>query len=596
VPCKIEDYALLGDCQSAALVGMDGSIDWLCLPRFDSDACFAALVGTEDNGFWKIAPTSEVRATRRAYRDGTLILETEMETATGTIVVVDFMAIGEPTPDLVRIIVGKSGEVPVRSEIALRFGYGLVVPWVQRAEGGIQAIAGPDRVRLTTTAELHGEGFRTRSEMIVRAGDRIPFVLGWSPSHLDLPSVVDPENALVECEAFWREWISRCKVEGPYVSLVRRSLLTLKALTYQPTGGIVAAPTTSLPEEIGGVRNWDYRYCWLRDATFTLYSLISAGYTDEACAWRNWLLRAVAGAPSQMQILYGIAGERRHVETTLEWLPGYEGSKPVRIGNAAAGQLQLDVYGEVADAIHLAHFAGLNHTTDGWLLQRALLRHLETAWREPDQGIWEMRGPPRHFTHSKVMCWVAFDRAVKAIEQWGYEGDVERYRATRDAIHAEVCQHGFDAELGSFVQSYGERALDASLLLLPIVGFLPPEDPRIVGTVRAIEKYLVSDRLVARYVTHPGVDGLPAGEGAFLACSFWLVDALVLLGRREEAQAHFERLVGYANDVGLLAEELDPRTGRMLGNFPQALSHVALVNSAVNLSRALGPARHRQQM
>ncbi len=596
MPCRIEDYALIGDCQSAALVGKDGSIDWLCLPRFDSDACFAALLGTEENGFWKIAPVAPIRHVRRAYRDGSLVLETELETDEGTIVLIDFMAIAESTPDVVRIVVGKSGAVRVRSAIALRFGYGRGVPWVQKAEDGIRAIAGPDLVRLTTPIPIHGEGLRTVGEVVVRPGDRIPFALGWAPSHTELPPAIDAEAALVETDAFWHSWIARCAHDGPYDALLRRSLLTLKALTYAPTGGMVAAPTTSLPEQIGSVRNWDYRYCWLRDATFTLYALMSAGYTEEARAWRDWLMRAAAGSPAQLQILYGIAGERRHVELTLDWLPGYEGSRPVRIGNAAADQLQLDVYGELADTIHLGRMEHLEPLPDSWHLQRALLRHLETAWQKPDHGIWEMRGPPRHFTHSKVMCWVAFDRAVKAIEKLGFEGDLERWRATRDVIHREVCERGYDPELKSFVQYYEGRALDASLLLLPMVGFLPAEDPRIIGTVRAIEKYLVRDRLVARYATHPSIDGLSPGEGAFLACSFWFVDALVLLGRHEEARAHFERLVAHANDVGLLSEEIDPQTGRMLGNFPQALSHVALVNSALNLSRALGPARLRQRM
>ncbi len=596
VPCRIEDYALIGDCQSAALVGRDGSIDWLCLPRFDSDALFAALLGTEDNGFWKIAPLAKLRRVQRRYRADSMTLETEMETDEGTIVLVDFMAVSEPTPDLVRIVVGKSGAVRVRSEVAFRFGYGRTVPWVRRIPGGIQAIAGPDLVRLTSPAPMHGENFRTVAELLVRPGDRIPFVLGWARSHEEPPPPVDSERALEACDAFWQKWTARCQMEGRYAPVVRRSLLTLKALTYAPTGGIVAAPTTSLPERLAGQRNWDYRFCWLRDATFTLYALVSAGYTGEARAWRDWLLRAAAGSPSQLQILYGIAGERRLVELELDWLRGYEDSRPVRIGNFAAQQLQLDVYGEVMDTLHLSLESGLTVDDAGWNLQRALVKHLEGIHAEPDSGIWEVRGPKRHFVHSKVMAWVAFDRAVKSVEKWHVEGPVDRWRAIRDALHAEICERGYDPQLRSFVQYYGAKETDASLLLLPQVGFLPPDDPRIIDTVRAIEQELVVDRLVRRYVPQRGLDGLPGSEGAFLACSFWYVDTLVLLGRHEEARAHFERLLSLANDVGLLAEEYDPRSRRMLGNFPQALSHVALVNSALNLTRARGPAHHRKAM
>lgn len=596
MPCRIEDYALIGDCQSAALVGRDGSIDWLSLPRFDSDACFAALLGTEDNGFWKIAPIAKVRRVQRRYRRNSMTLETEMETDEGTIVLVDFMAVSQPEPDLVRIVIGKSGSVRVRSEVAFRFGYGRTVPWVQRIPGGVQAIAGPDLVRLTSPIPTHGENFRTIAELVVRPGDRIPFVIGWARSHDPPPAPVDPERALEACDAFWQQWAERCQVEGPYAEIVTRSLLTLKALTYAPTGGIVAAPTTSLPEQLGGQRNWDYRFCWLRDATFTLYSLVSAGYTDEARAWRDWLLRAAAGAPSQLQILYGLAGERRLVELELDWLRGYENSRPVRIGNRAAEQLQLDVYGEVMDALHVSHESGLAVDDAGWNLQRALVKHLEGIYAEPDSGIWEVRGPKRHFVHSKVMAWVAFDRAVKSIEKWRVDGPVDRWRTIRDALHAEICERGYDTRLRTFVQYYGAKETDASLLLLPLVGFLPAEDARVINTMRAIEKELVVDRLVRRYVPQRGLDGMPGSEGAFLACSFWHVDALVLLGRYEEARAHFERLLALANDVGLLAEEYDPQTRRMLGNFPQALSHVALVNSALNLTRARGPARHRQAM
>ena len=593
MPCRIEDYALIGDCRTAALVGRDGSIDWLCFPRFDADACFAALLGTEENGFWKIAPTEQARV-RRAYREHTLTLETELTTEQGTIVIVDFMALGQTHPALVRMVVGKRGTVRVRSELALRFGMGKLVPWVQRLEGGIQAVAGPDLVRLSSPVRHHGQDLRSIAEIVVSEGDRIPFVLSWAPSHDGAPPLLDPEAELARCDEIWRGWASRCTGAGPYAAMVERSLITLKALTYAPTGGIVAAPTTSLPEEIGGVRNWDYRYCWVRDATFTLYALLSAGYTEEARAWRDWLLRAAAGSPSQLQILYGIAGERRLPELEADWLPGYEGSKPVRIGNAAAEQTQLDVYGELMDTLHLSHKSGLDPTDAGWNLQRALVRHLETRWREPDHGIWEVRGPKRHFVHSKVMCWVAFDRAVKSMERWNLEGPLDEWRKIRDEIHHEVCTQGFDHELGSFVQYYGSKEPDASLLQLPIVGFLAPEDPRVVGTVRFIEKTLIRDNLVERYITRPGVDGLPVGEGAFLACSFWYVDALVLLGRHEEARAHFDRLIALANDVGLLAEEYDAKEKRMVGNFPQALSHVALVNSALNISRALGPARDRR--
>jgi GH15 family glucan-1,4-alpha-glucosidase len=593
---RIEDYALLGDCQGAALVALDGSIDWLCLPRFDSDACFAALIGGSENGFWRIAPVAKVRSVRRAYREGTLTLETEITTDDGVIVLIDFMAVGDPIPDLVRIVVGLSGNVPMRMELVIRPGYGMTVPWVRRTPGGIKAIAGPDLFRLTTPVALHGENLHTVAEFSVRAHQRVPFVFDWSASHIEAPPPVDAEVALARCDAFWLAWTARSKVTGPYAAIVQRSLLTLKALTYEPTGGIVAAPTTSLPETLGGVRNWDYRFCWLRDATFTLYALLNAGYTDEALCWRDWLLRAAAGSPSQLQILYGIAGERRLTEVELPWLHGYEGSTPIRIGNKASEQLQLDVYGEVMDTMHLCREAGLAASGPAWALQRALVNHVETAWMLPDSGIWEMRGPPRHFTYSKVMCWVAFDRAVKEIEKWGAEGPLARWRTTRDTIHADICAHGFDPTLNSFVQSYGSTELDASLLLLPIVGFLPPEDPRIVGTVEAVQRDLMEDGLVRRYVPKPSVDGLPHGEGVFLACSFWLADALVLLGRTDEARVLFERLVGLANDLGLLSEEYDPVSKRMLGNFPQALSHLALVNSALNLYGTEGPALHRRKM
>lgn len=595
---RIEDYAILGDCRSAALVGIDGSIDWLCLPRFDSDPCFAKLIGQSDNGFWKIAPVTEPCQARRSYRDGTLSLDTELTTSEGSIVITDFMPVLDDGPGVVRIVRGKTGTVRVRSELALRFNFGKTIPWVHKKapDGAIEAVAGPDLIRLYSSVPTHGENLRTVSDFVVRPGETISFVMRWGLSYdAQSPAPIDAMEALERCDASWTTWSTRCSSDdGPYADVIKRSILTLKALTFAPTGGIVAAPTTSLPEKIGGVRNWDYRFCWVRDATFTLYALISAGYSDEARAWRDWLLRACAGAPDQLQILYGIAGERRLTEVELPWLDGYEGSRPVRTGNLAADQLQLDVYGEIADTLFLSHAAGLDHTEEGWALERALLCHLEKAWREPDHSIWEVRGPRRHFVHSKVMCWVAFDRGVQSIERWGLPGPLDRWRQVRDEVHVEVCAKGFDPVSKSFTQYYGSTEPDASLLMIPIVGFLPANDPRVVKTVLNIERRLLVNGFVQRYVTHPNVDGLPEGEGAFLACSFWLVDALVLLGRVEEARAHFERLLGLANDVGLLAEEWDPKDKRMLGNFPQALSHVALVNSALNLTRHEGPARMRQ--
>ena len=591
---RIEDYAIVADLQSVALVGKDGSIDWLCLPRFDSDACFAALLGTRDHGRWQIAPEGEITAVRRSYRPGTLVLETDFETASGAVTLIDLMPVEGRGTDLVRIVKGVRGRVTMRMELVIRFAYGSAVPWVRAIEGGIEAIAGPDVLRLCTPIETHGEELATVARFSVGEGERVPFVLTWAPSHLPDPGHLDAEEALSQTEASWRDWSGRCTVEGPYRELVLRSLITLKALTYQPTGGIVAAATTSLPEKIGGVRNWDYRICWLRDATFTLYSLLSAGYSEEARAWRGWLLRAAAGDPSQLQILYGLAGERRLPEMEIDWLPGYEGSRPVRIGNAASRQLQLDVFGEVMDAMHLSRRAGLADEAE-WALQRALMEYLETIWEGPDEGIWEVRGPRQHFTHSKVMAWVAFDRAVKGIEQFGLEGPLERWRAVRDLIHAEVCARGFDTAAGSFVQAYESNEIDASLLLLPLVGFLPPEDPRIKGTLARVERELLRDGFVARYLTRSGVDGLAPGEGAFLACSFWLVDNYVLQGRLGEAKALFGRLAGLVNDVGLLAEEYDPAARRQVGNFPQAFSHVSLVNSALNLTAAECPAQHRRR-
>src|SRR5258706_4794391 len=595
MPSRIEDYAIIADCRSAALVAKDGSIDWLCLPRFDSEACFAALLGSPDHGRWQIAPAGPVRRVQRRYRERTIILETEYETEEGSVTLVDLMPVSGQGTDVARIVVGNRGRVPMRMELVIRFGYGAIVPWVRAMDGGVEAIGGPDVLRLVTPVATHGEGLTTVATFSVGEGERIPFVLTWSPSPLPDPGHVDAEQALEESQAGWREWSTRCQVSGACPPIVERSVITLKALTYDPTGGIVAAATTSLPEEIGGVRNWDYRICWLRDATFTLYSLMSAGFHAEARAWRDWLLRTVAGDPSQLQIMYGLGGERRLPELTLDWLPGYEGSRPVRIGNAASRQLQLDVYGEVMDALHLSRRVGLADEQASWALQRNLMEYLETIWNEPDEGILDVRGRRRDFTHSKVMAWVAMDRAVKAIEQFGTEGPLDRWRAVRDQIHESVCRHGYDAELGSFVQSYGSKEVDASLLHIPLVGFLPPEDPRVRGTIAAIEKRLLRDGFVDRYETRSGVDGLPPGEGAFLPCSFWLADNYVLQGRREEARALFERLIGLSNDVGLLSEEYDPRTRRLLGNFPQALSHVALVNTALNLSRTEGPALDRQK-
>jgi GH15 family glucan-1,4-alpha-glucosidase len=592
---RIEDYALIGDCHTAALVARNGSIDWLCFPRFDSGACFAALLGTEEHGCWALSPAGEVREIRRGYHDATLVLETEYETAAGVVSIIDCMPPRSKEADLVRIVVGKRGQVPMRMQLVLRPDYGSIVPWVRRTKTGICAVAGPDTLALQTDVNLRNENFRTEAEFTVAAGQRVHFVLTWLPSHDADGATVDAETLLAQTEQWWREWSGRCTYKGHYREHVIRSLVTLKALTYAPTGGIVAAPTTSLPEWLGGIRNWDYRYCWVRDATFTLYALMLAGYTAEAAAWRDWLLRAVAGKPSQMNIMYGLAGERRLPEMELGWLSGYEGSAPVRIGNAAWEQFQLDVYGELMDALHLARRGGLMPDENAWRVERALVNHLESCWSEPDNGIWEMRGPKRHFTHSKVMAWVAVDRMVKAVENHGLQGPVDRWRGLRATIHDEVCRHGFDRARNTFVQYYGGTELDASLLMIVLVGFLPPGDPRIKGTVEAIERDLVEESFVLRYRTQPKVDGLPPGEAAFLPCSFWLADNLALLGRREDARLLFERLLALCNDVGLLAEEYDPARKRLLGNFPQAFSHVALVNTASNLSQSQGPAKDRQQ-
>jgi GH15 family glucan-1,4-alpha-glucosidase len=589
----IEDYAMIGDCKAAALVGRDGSIDWLCWPRFDSAACFAALLGTPENGRWLLAPEGSPPHARRRYRPGTLILETEFQTETGAAVIVDFMPPSDGVADLVRIVIGRSGQVRFRTELVARFGYGATVPWVTRTEDGtIDAIAGPERLVLRTPVELHGEDLRTIGEFTVDAGQSVPFVLSHGPSFESPPSPIDPFAALEHTETFWRRWSDRCPQVGPWKDAVKRSLITLKALTYAPTGGIVAAATTSLPERLGGARNWDYRFCWLRDATFTLLAFMNVGYYDEARAWRDWLIRAVAGSPGQVQIMYGVGGERQLPELILPWLPGYENSKPVRIGNAASQQLQIDVFGEIADAMFQAFKAGMKPSERADALRPVILEYLATVWREPDEGIWEVRGGPQHFVHSKVMAWVAFDRAADRLE--AFAESRRRWREIADTIHAEICERGFDRDLDSFVQAYGSKRLDASLLLMPLVGFLPATDPRVRGTLRAIEERLLIDgEFVLRYETEGAGDGLPAGEGAFFACSFWLVDSYILQGRYAEARRLFDRLLSRCNDVGLLAEEFDPLTGRMLGNFPQAYSHVGLINCALNLSRHQGPAEER---
>ena len=591
----LEDYALIGDTETAALVGRNGSIDWLCFPRFDSPACFAALLGDERNGHWSLRPAGHVRKVDRRYREGTLVLETDFTTDTGTVRVVDCMPVRGNNPDVVRVVECLSGRVWMRMDLVIRFDYGSVVPWVRRHQGRLLAVGGPESVSLSTPVRTHGENLTTVAEFEVTKGERIPFVLTWSPSHQAQPEPVDAMAAVAETDAWWREWSARCTMTGPWRDVALRSLITLKALTYAPTGGIVAAPTTSLPEQLGGVRNWDYRYCWLRDATFTLYSLMLAGYREEAEAWRDWLLRAVAGSPAQMQIMYGPAGERRLPEIELDWLAGYEGSRPVRVGNAAARQFQLDVYGEVMDSLHQARNVGIDSDDLAWDLQRALMEFLESKWREPDEGIWEIRGPRRQFTHSKVMAWVAFDRAVGACERVGLAGPVARWRAIRDEIHAEVCREGYDAVRGTFTQSYGAKAVDASLLLIALVGFLPPTDERVVGTVSAVQQELCQDGFVLRYRSSDSDDGLPPGEGAFLPCSFWLADNLSLAGKRRQATELYRRLVGVSNDVGLLSEEIDPTSGRLVGNFPQAFTHVALVNTAHNLTRTQGPAVRRRR-
>ena len=594
--CKIEDYAMIGDCKSAALVGRNGSIDWLCWPRFDSAACFAALLGECENGRWLITPKETPIEVSRRYRSGTLVLETDFRTKSGQATLVDFMIPGDGA-HLVRILIGRQGRVDLRNEFVVRFNYGATVPWVNRLDdGGISAIAGPERVVLRTPAALYGEDLKTVGEFAVEVGQSIPFVLSYGPSFQNHPPKVDAFGALQRTEAFWRQWSCRCPEVGPWTEAVKRSLITLKGLTYAPTGGIVAAPTTSLPELINGVRNWDYRYCWLRDATFTLLALMYLGYYDEARAWRDWLIRAVAGSPEQVQIVYGVGGERWLPELIVPWLAGYEKSSPVRIGNAANDQLQLDVLGEVADALFQAGKVGIGLTERGRALRPIMLEYLARVWRDSDEGIWEVRGGPQHFVHSKVMAWVAFDRAAHGFAAEGSSEAARHWRAVADEIHAEVCERGFDHDLNSFVQSFGSKRLDASLLLIPLVGFLPPTDPRVKGTLKAIEqKLLVGREFVLRYEPENPADGLPAGEGAFLVCSFWLVDNYVLQGRHAEACELFDRLLSRCNDVGLFAEEFDPLAGRMLGNFPQAYSHVGLINCALNLTRQARPAEKRAE-
>ena len=594
MPLPIEDYALIGDCQTAALVGRDGSIDWVCLPRFDSDACFAALLGTPENGRWKIAPKGAITRTTRKYLGDTLVLETEFETADGVAAVTDFMPARGQAPDIVRIVEGRRGYVPMRMDLTLRYDYGSVIPWVQRDDGGITAVAGPDAVHLAAGAPTRGEGFSTVAEFTVKAGERVPFVMTWFRSYDKPPKPVDAELALTETMTFWQDWAARCHYDGPRRDLVVRSLITLKALIYEPSGGIVAAPTTSLPEQLGGVRNWDYRFCWLRDATLTLLALINAGYTSEARDWENWLLRAIAGDPAKTQIMYGIGGERRLMEYEVPWLKGYENSQPVRVGNAAHDQFQLDVYGEVCDALHQARVAGLAPEADGWNLECALVKHVAAVWDEPDEGIWEVRGPKRHFTHSKVMAWVAFDRAIKSAERFHLKAPLEEWKALRQQVHDRVCRDGFDPKLNAFTQSFGSPFMDASLLIIPLVGFLPADDPRVRGTADLVEKELMRDGFLLRYDTEKNPDGLPPGEGAFLPCTFWLADNYALRGETEKATALFDRLAGLCNDVGLLSEEYDPKVKRLVGNFPQAFSHIGLVTTAMNLSRHKGPAEQRK--
>lgn len=583
---RIEDYALIGDCETAALVGRDGSIDWLCWPAFDSDACFAAILGTHKNGRWLIAPSEDVTGTSRRYLGDTLILETRVETRSGAVALIDFMPPRGKASDIVRLVRGLEGTVKMRMELVIRFGFGVDIPWVRRIDHSLMAIAGQDMTVLRTPAKTRGEDLTTVSDFEVKAGETMPFVLTYGPSHLEPPEPIDPEVALQETEKFWKDWCGHCTRDGDYRELIMRSLITLKALTFGPTGGIVAAPTTSLPEKLGGSRNWDYRFCWLRDATFTLLALMNSGYTEEASAWHNWLLRAAAGSPANMQIMYGIWGQRRLLEWEAGWLDGYEGAKPVRVGNAAHAQLQLDVYGELIDAFHQSRMAKLKLDEESWALECAVLNHLAEVWDQPDHGIWERRGEPKHYVFSKVMTWVAFDRGIKSAETFGFKAPLLHWRALREAIHRDVCNRGFDADENAFVESYGSKLLDASVLLLPAVGFLPPEDPRIRGTIASVEARLVRDGFVMRHDPRELPSGQPPLEGAFLACTLWLADAHVLAGDLDKAQVLLDRIAGIANDVGLLAEEYDSVARRQTGNFPQALTHIALINTAHNLSAA----------
>ncbi|MGH7399829.1 MAG: glycoside hydrolase family 15 protein [Candidatus Rokuibacteriota bacterium] len=597
---RIEDYGLIGNMISAALVGRDGSIDWLCLPRFDSAACLAALLGGPEHGRWLLAPEDSRARVSRRYVPGTAVLETRFETETGAVTLFDFMPLTEDEEkvDVVRIVRGERGEVSMGMELILRFNYGQAVPWVRRRDYGLSAIAGPDAVELHTAVALENRDMKTRALFAVREGESAAFTLSYHRSYKAPHFVPDRSESLDRTIGWWQEWSKRCHFEAKHErwrDAVVRSLITLKLLTFEPTGGIVAAPTTSLPEAIGGTRNWDYRYCWLRDSALTLYALLNAGYREAAEDWRRWLLRAAAGHPEQLGIMYGIAGERWLPEHDVPWLPGYEGSRPVRVGNEAAEQMQLDVYGELVETLHAAREAELAPLPEAWRLQTALLDHLEKIWRKPDRGIWEVRGEPRAFTHSRLMCWVAFDRAMKSSEHFGVKGPVDRWREVRDAIRADICENGFDRERNTFVQHYGGKALDASLLLIPQVGFLPPDDPRVVGTIEAIERDLVRDGFVLRYSTDEVDDGIGGEEGAFLVCSFWLADVYVMLGRLDDAVKLFDRLLGLRNDLGLLAEEYDPVRGRLVGNYPQAFSHIGLINTAYNLVDARGPAQQRSE-
>lgn len=586
MPLPIEDYALIGDCHTAGLVGKDGSIDWLCFPRFDSGACFAALLGTSEHGRWQIVPDVPLERVERRYRGDSLVLDTTFYTDAGVVTLTDCMPLRSGQPDLVRLVRGVRGQVPMRMEFIVRFDYGSVTPWLRRDPEGLTAIGGPDMIHLRTPAPLYADQWTTQSRFVLAANQEMPFVLNWHPSHLPSTETIEAHEAIESTTAWWQEWSSRCTYEGPWREAVMRSLITLKALTYMPTGGIVAAATTSLPEHLGGSRNWDYRYCWLRDATFTLTALLQCGYTEEARDWREWLLRAVAGRGDELHIMYGLAGERRLPEMTLPWLPGYQGSGPVRIGNAAYDQFQLDVFGEVMDCLHVGRRYGLDGDRDEWRIERELLARLEVLWREPDEGIWEVRGPRQHFTHSKLMAWVAFDRAIKDAERLRLPGAVERWRRYRDELHAEICERGFSKKRNAFVQAYDSEELDAAVLMMAELGFLPADDPRIVSTVEAIDRELTRDGFVDRYHTTTGVDGLPPGEGSFLLCTFWLADNYALMGRYREARRIFDRLLTIRNDVGLLAEQYEPRLKRQLGNFPQAFSHLGLINTARNLTRS----------